>query len=82
MFAATGAELPASVDTNSPEEVAAAVVKAIRTNAAEVDVAAPLMRLGGRLGSLTPALVAAIARRQGAERIRRAMADARRSARP
>jgi short-subunit dehydrogenase len=81
MFASTGAGLPSSVDTNSPQEVAAAVVKAIRTNAAEIDVAAPLMRLGGRLGSLTPGLVAAIARRQGAEQIRRAMADARRGAR-
>jgi short-subunit dehydrogenase len=81
MFASTGARLPSSVDTNSPREVAAAVVKAIRTNAAEIDVAAPLMRLGGRLGALTPGLVAAIARRQGAEQIRRAMADARREAR-
>jgi hypothetical protein len=39
------------------------------------------MRLGGALGPLAPALVAALARRQGAGEVRRQMAAVRRSAR-
>jgi short-subunit dehydrogenase len=79
MFASTNVELPASVKTNSPEEVAAAVVRATQANVGEIDVAAPLLRLGGLLGPLLPSLVAALARRQGAGKVRRDMASARRS---
>ena len=81
MFADTNVELPASVKTNSAEEVGVAVARAIERDLAEVDVAAPLMRLGGALGPLAPALVAALARRQGAGEVRRQMAAVRRSAR-
>jgi short-subunit dehydrogenase len=79
MFASTDVALPASVKTNSPAEVAAAVVRAVDVNAAEIDVAAPLLRLGGVMGPLLPAFVAALARRQGVGRVRRDMALARRS---
>jgi short-subunit dehydrogenase len=81
MFANTDVELPSSIKTNSPEEVAAAVVRAVRRDIAEIDVAAALLRLGGVLGPTTPALVAALARRQDVGRVRREMASARRSAR-
>jgi short-subunit dehydrogenase len=81
MFAATGVDLPSNVKSNSPEDVAAAVVRAIRTDVAEIDVAAPLVRLGGMLGPAAPALVAALARRQGVGQVRREMAIARRSPR-
>jgi short-subunit dehydrogenase len=81
MFADTGVRLPRNIRTNSPEEVAAAVVKAIRGDVAEVDVAAPLLRLAGFLGPIAPALVAALARRQGVGEVRRSMAAARRRAR-
>jgi short-subunit dehydrogenase len=79
MFADTNVELPSSVKSNSPEEVAAAVARAVERDLAEVDVAAPLMRLGGVLGPLAPALVAGLARRQGAGEVRRRMAAARRA---
>jgi hypothetical protein len=72
-------ELPPSVKSNSPEEVAEAVARAVERDLAEVDVAAPLMRLGGVLGPLAPALVAGLARRQGAGEVRRRMAAARRA---
>jgi short-subunit dehydrogenase len=81
MFADTGVKLPASVKTNSPEDVAAAVVKAIRTNAAELEVAAPPLRVAARLGPIAPTLVARIARQRGVDQIRREMATARREAR-
>jgi short-subunit dehydrogenase len=81
MFATTAVELPSNIKTNSPEEVGAAVVRAIRADVAEIDVAAPLLRLGGVLGSIAPALVAALARRQGVGEVRREMATARRLAR-
>jgi hypothetical protein len=58
--------------------VGAAVVRAIRTDVAEIDVAAAQVRLGGRLGPLAPGLVASLARRQGVGRVRSAMARARR----
>jgi short-subunit dehydrogenase len=80
MFASTSVALPSNIETNSPREVAAAVVRAIRDDVAEIDVAAPLLRLGGALGSFAPALVAALARRQGVGQVRREMAIARRSA--
>jgi short-subunit dehydrogenase len=81
MFAATSVTLPSNIKTNSPQEVAAAVARAIQADIAEIDVAAPLLRLGGALGSIAPAVVAALARRQGVGLIRREMAIARRSAR-
>ena len=81
MFAQTQVQLPSTIRTNSPEEVAAAVVRAIRRDIAEVDVAAPLVRLGGLLGPIAPGLVAALARRQRVGEVRRSMAAARRRAR-
>jgi short-subunit dehydrogenase len=81
MFADTNVQLPPSVKSNSPQEVAAAVARAIERDLAEVDVAAPLMRLGGVLGPLAPGLVAGLARRQGAGEVRRQMAAARRASR-
>jgi short-subunit dehydrogenase len=81
MFADTGVKLPAAVKTNSPADVAAAVVKAIRTNPAELEVAAPPLRVAARLGPIAPTLVAKIARQRGVDQIRREMASARREAR-
>jgi len=80
MFADTSVGLPSSIKTNSAEEVAGAVVRAIEADVAELDVAAPLLRLGGVLGPLAPALIAALARRQDVGQVRRQMAAARRSA--
>jgi short-subunit dehydrogenase len=77
MFADTGATLPHSIKSNTAEEVAAAVASAIALNRAEVDVAAPLVRFGGLIGGVAPSFVAATARRQGADGVRRQMIAAR-----
>ena len=65
MFAETGTKLPFGVGTVSPGEVAAGVVRAIRTNRAELDVAPLALRLGALLGSLAPGLSATIQARTG-----------------
>ena len=54
MFHDSGAKLPPFVGTKSPEEVAAAVVKAIERNRAEVDVAPIGLRAGAIAGGLLP----------------------------
>lgn len=66
MFADTGAELPFGVGTVSPEQVAAAVVRAIRKDRAEVDVAPMVLKLGAMVGSLAPNLSATVQSRFGA----------------
>jgi short-subunit dehydrogenase len=66
MFVESGMEVPRGTRTVSPEQVAAAVVKAIVKDMGEILVAPPELRFGARLGSLFPALNAAIQRRAGA----------------
>ena len=67
MFADTGAKLPPGVGTATPEQVAAAVVRAIRTDKAEIDVAPVGLRLGAMLGSLAPGLSATVQARLGSD---------------
>jgi len=69
MFADAGVSLPRGVGTRSPEDVAAAMLDAIRRDRAEVSVAPALLRLGAALAGLAPAPAAAIARRAGSQRI-------------
>src|SRR5262245_48976274 len=78
MFADAGTELPRSFSTSAPADVAHAVCRAIEQDVGEIDVAAPLVRLGGKLGGIAPGLVARTARRQGVERVRRDLIAARR----
>jgi len=66
MFVESEMEIPRGTRTVSPEQVAAAVVKAIVKDRGEIVVAPPELRFGARLGSLFPALNAAIQRRAGA----------------
>jgi short-subunit dehydrogenase len=56
MFADTGATLPFGVGTVSPDQVARAVIRAIKTNRPEVDVAPFPVRLAALIGSLAPRL--------------------------
>ncbi|MBF6063470.1 SDR family NAD(P)-dependent oxidoreductase [Nocardia terpenica] len=56
MFADSGARLPPWFRTVSPEQVAAAVVRATRDDVAEIVVAPFDLRLGVTLGTLAPAL--------------------------
>ena len=65
MFAESGTTLPFGVGTVTPEAVANAVVKALRTNRAEIDVAPITLRAGALLGSVTPGISAAVQARVG-----------------
>ena len=60
MFADSGARLPPGVGTSTPEDVAAAVVRAIEGDRAEVDVAPLPVRAGARLAGLAPGLSAGV----------------------
>jgi short-subunit dehydrogenase len=75
MFADSGVRLPFGVGTRSPEQVAAAVVRAIERDRAEVDVAPPALRLGAALAGIAPGLSAAVSRRMGSHEIAKAVAD-------
>ena len=78
MFANTNVELPRGVGTRSPEDVAAAVVKAIEHNRAELEVAPLGLRLGATFAGVAPELAAAAARRLGSTKVAFDMADAQR----
>ncbi len=75
MFADAGVELPRYVGTCTPEEVAAAVVRGVEENRAELDVAPFGLRAGVFLSSIAPVTAARLQRRLGAERLAEAMAE-------
>lgn len=62
MWADGGLDLPSGVSARSPEQVAAAVIKGIEKNKPEIDVAHPVMRLGGWLAGPAPRVVSAFNR--------------------
>jgi short-subunit dehydrogenase len=78
MWAETGLSLPRGVGTRTPSDVAAAVVKGIERDAAEIDVAPLAMRASARLSGIAPGLVAAGARRMGSSSFADALARAQR----
>lgn len=69
MFAQAGVELPRTVGTRSPEQVAQGVIHAVEGNRAEVEVAPLFLRLGSSFASVAPGLAANISRRMGGEKI-------------
>ncbi len=81
LYADSGAKLPFGVGTRSPQDVGAAVVRAIERNLPEVQVSSPLLRAGALLWNVAPDLASAISRRMGSEEIartyERALADRR-----
>ncbi len=81
MFADTGVTLPPGVGTRSPQDVAAAVVRAIDGDRAELDVAPLPVRIGAAFAAFAPAPAAAISRRLGSHQIATAMADRQRGQR-
>jgi short-subunit dehydrogenase len=81
MFADSGAKLPKGVGTNTPEDVAEAVVRAIKHDKGDVDVAPAFIRLSAKLNALTPELVASMSRRLGGSTVSRQIADGQRSKR-
>jgi short-subunit dehydrogenase len=78
MFAESGVELPNGVGTRTPQEVAAAVVKAIEQDPPEIDVAPLSLRAGAAFAGLAPGLSAAVARRLGSEQIADALGEGQR----
>jgi short-subunit dehydrogenase len=81
LFADSGVRLPRWVGTRTPEQVAAALVRGIERERAEVDVAPLGLRIGTHMAALAPVTAARIQRRLGSERIADALADAQRGKR-
>lgn len=69
MFADARVELPRGVATRTPADVAAAVVRAIERNRAELDVAPLSLRVGAAAAGLMPEVAAWVSRRLGNARI-------------
>jgi uncharacterized protein len=69
MFADARIELPRGVGTRTPDEVAAAVIRAVERNRAEVEVAPVALRVGASFASVAPQLAAAVSRRMGSEKV-------------
>jgi short-subunit dehydrogenase len=65
MWADAGMEVPTGVRTRSPEQVAAAVVRGIERDKAELDVAPLILRAGGLLAAVAPGLSARVQRVAG-----------------
>ena len=81
MFHEGGATLPSWVKARRPEDVAAAVVKAIVHNKAEIDVADLMTKAGATFGLLAPQTTARLGRLIGADRIARELAEGHRESR-
>ena len=78
MFADARVKLPPGTGTNSPQDVADAVVRAIERNRAEITVASPLLRAGMPLALVAPNLSAAVQRNLGGHRVAAELAQAQR----
>jgi uncharacterized protein len=63
MFHESGAKLPVGVGTKRPEDVAQAVVRAIESNPAEIDVAPAALKAGAALAALAPGVADVVTRR-------------------
>jgi hypothetical protein len=81
MFHEGGGKLPPGVRTRSPEDVAAAVERAIVTGRAEIDVADLPTKIGTMLGQLAPQTAARLGRMLGADRVARELAEGHRDKR-
>jgi short-subunit dehydrogenase len=69
MWADAGLKTPSGVRTRSPEQVAAAVVKGIERNKAELDVAPVTLRAGAIISAIAPGLSARTQRLAGGTEI-------------
>jgi short-subunit dehydrogenase len=80
MFADSGAKPPPGIGTCTPEQVGAAVVDAIESNRAEIDVAPRRARAAARVAMMAPELASRIAGRRAekvADEIARGQTDKR-----
>jgi len=78
MFHESGAKLPPGVGTRRPEDVAAATLKAVERNLAEVDVAPVTLRAGALLSQVAPEVAAKVSARMGSGSIAKDMASGQR----
>ncbi len=75
MFADTGESLPPGVGTRTPEQVAAATLRAVRRNRAEIGVAPLGMLIGSDIAAVAPSLSALAQRLAGGGDVARRIAD-------
>ncbi|HEY6761192.1 MAG TPA: SDR family NAD(P)-dependent oxidoreductase [Baekduia sp.] len=69
MFHESGAKLPKGVGTSTPEQVAAAVVRAITGDKGEIDVAPVGMRAGAAFAQIAPEISAKVSKRLGGDKV-------------
>ena len=69
MFADANVTLPKGVGTKTPEQVAAATLRAIKRNRGEIDVAPVALKVGSLLGGVAPETAARVTRRSGGEQV-------------
>jgi short-subunit dehydrogenase len=69
MFADTGVKLPPGTGTRTSADVAAAVIRVIEADRAELDVAPASLRAGAVFASLAPQLAASASRLAGSDRV-------------
>jgi uncharacterized protein len=81
MFAEAGVRLPRWVGTATPDEVAAAVVRGIERDRAEIDVAPLGLRLGTTLALMAPVTAGRVQRQLGSAKIANATAEGQREKR-
>jgi uncharacterized protein len=81
MFADSGVKLPPGTGTKTSGDVAAAVIRAIETDRAELDVAPIALRAGAAFASLAPQLAASASRLAGSDRVSAELAQRQRDKR-
>jgi uncharacterized protein len=81
MFADTGVKLPPGTGTRTSADVAAAVIRAIEADRAELDVAPASLRAGAVFASLAPQLAASASRLAGSDRVSAELAQRQRDKR-
>ena len=81
MWADSQLEAPPGSGVRRPEDVAEGVLKALRKNPLEVDVAGPIPRAGAWMTGMAPGLVAAAQRAAGGEKVSGELAEAQRDKR-
>ena len=81
MWADSKVETPPGSGIRRPSDVADAVLKAIRKNPHEIDVAGPIPRLGAWLTGPAPSLVAAAQRAGGGEKVASELTESQRDKR-
>jgi len=78
MFAETGVKLRPGVGLVTPQEVAAAVVRGVQEERAEIDVAPLALRVGAVAAALAPGPVGALQRKLGSRELAARIAEAQR----